>query len=41
MAPTSTHVPLISENWGYGVMLALTMVLCLVAWRKLRAADWL
>ena len=36
-----THVPLIGENWGYGVMLALTVVLCLVAWRKLRAADWL
>ena len=35
------HVPLIGEDWGYGVMLGLTAVLCLVAWRKLRAADWL
>jgi magnesium transporter len=35
------HVPLLGENWGYGVMLGFTFVLCLVAWRKLRTADWL
>jgi magnesium transporter len=35
------HVPLIGESWGYGLMLAFTAVLCLVAWRKLRTAEWL
>jgi magnesium transporter len=35
------HVPLIGESWGYGLMLAFTVVLCLVAWRKLRTAGWL
>ncbi|HEY4094651.1 MAG TPA: CorA family divalent cation transporter [Baekduia sp.] len=35
------HIPLIGESWGYGVMLALTLIGCLVAWRKLRTAGWL
>jgi magnesium transporter len=35
------HVPLIGESWGYGVMLGFTLVLCLIAWRKLRTAGWL
>lgn len=35
------HVPLLGENWGYGVMLVVTLAGCLYAWRKLRAAGWL
>jgi magnesium transporter len=35
------HIPLIGESWGYGVMLAVTLIGCLVAWRKLRTAGWL
>lgn len=35
------HVPLLGENWGYGVMLAFTVAVCVYAWRKLRTAGWL
>lgn len=35
------HVPLLGENWGYGVMLLVTAAGCLYAWRKLRTAGWL
>jgi magnesium transporter len=35
------HVPLIGKSWGYWVMLGVTVVLCLFAWRRLRKAGWL
>lgn len=35
------HIPLIDQDWGYGVMFGLTVVLCLVAWWRLRKADWI
>jgi magnesium transporter len=35
------HVPLIGKSWGYWVMLGVTVVLCLVAWWRLRKAGWI
>jgi magnesium transporter len=35
------HIPLIGRSWGYGVMLAVTGILCLIAWRRLRRAGWI
>ncbi len=35
------HVPLLSKSWGYGVMLGVTTVLCLVAWWRLSKAGWI
>lgn len=34
-------VPLIGATWGYGVMLGATVILCFIAWRRLRAAGWI
>ncbi len=35
------HVPLLSKSWGYGVMLGITVVLCLFAWWRLRKSGWI
>jgi magnesium transporter len=35
------HIPLLGKSWGYGVMLALTGILCLIAWWRLRRASWI
>jgi magnesium transporter len=35
------HVPLIGKSWGYGVMLGVTVVLCLFAWWRLRKTGWI
>jgi magnesium transporter len=35
------HVPLVGKSWGYGVMLGLTVVLCLLTWWRLRKAGWI
>jgi magnesium transporter len=35
------HIPLLGKSGGYGVMLALTGILCLIAWWRLRRASWI
>ena len=35
------HVPLIGETWGYYLMLGVTSVLVLLAWWRLRVAEWI
>lgn len=35
------HVPLIHKSWGYGVMLGITLILCLITWWRLRKSGWI
>lgn len=35
------HIPLIGEDWGYYVMLAVTGLTCLITWWRLRVARWI
>jgi magnesium transporter len=35
------HVPLLGEPWGYGAMLAITVLLFLIAWWRLRKSGWI